>query len=69
MNITLFPTIVKHSSLSVSTVPKCLVRMTGLEYIVVRLGQALAGDAHPRRIQMGSSPCRTKKEAPFRSFQ
>ena len=32
--------------------------------IKVRLGQALAGGAEARRIQMGSSPCRTKKERP-----
>ena len=30
--------------------------------IKVRLGLALAGGAHPRRIQMGSSPSCTKKK-------
>ena len=29
---------------------------------MVRLGQALAGGAHPRRIQVGSSPSDSKKE-------
>ena len=28
----------------------------GLDLVLERLGQALAGGAHPRRIQMGSSP-------------
>jgi hypothetical protein len=33
-----------------------LVRMTGLDKTKEWLGQALASGAHPRRIEMGSSP-------------
>ena len=45
-----------------------MVRATGLDLITVWLGPSLASGAHPRRIQMGSSPtpiCKNNKSTPF----